>query len=98
MKAVGAQHYLGLARILLLAHDPTIPSIGLDRRMRMEQIDVGIFPTMAVDLAADKSRSKSESKFACFVVSPFQILNIILRCSLQDQQLPCVSYALLSCI
>ncbi|KAF8857352.1 hypothetical protein BDZ45DRAFT_433576 [Acephala macrosclerotiorum] len=36
---VGAQHYLGLARILLLAHDPTIPSIGLDRKMRSDQID-----------------------------------------------------------
>jgi len=29
----------GLCRILLLAHDPTVPSIGLDRKIRIEHTD-----------------------------------------------------------
>ncbi|KAE8453910.1 hypothetical protein EG329_007686 [Mollisiaceae sp. DMI_Dod_QoI] len=36
---VAGHHYLGLCRILLLAHDPTVPSIGLDRKMRIEHTD-----------------------------------------------------------
>ncbi|KUJ15931.1 uncharacterized protein LY89DRAFT_99269 [Mollisia scopiformis] len=36
---VAAHHYFGLCRILLLTHDPTIPSIGVDRKVRTEFVD-----------------------------------------------------------
>ncbi|RDL31905.1 uncharacterized protein BP5553_09307 [Venustampulla echinocandica] len=36
---VAGHQYLGICRILLLAHDPQVPSLGLDRNKVVQQID-----------------------------------------------------------
>jgi hypothetical protein len=40
LRSVGAgHHYLAMSRILLLAHDPRVPSLGLDRTKALRERD-----------------------------------------------------------
>lgn len=69
--AIGNQ-YNSLARILLLVHDPTIPTVGPLRRTAMERVDVSDCPYQNCHSTANKkiySRRKLRQRYGRCVVS-----------------------------